>query len=68
MTMMGKTFPVTFDVTLVGAGPGFAGGPVMGHVIGIHAETDLDPKAIGLPPIFSVPIPIAIDTEFDKKG
>ena len=68
MTLMGKTFPVTFDVTLVGAGPGFAGGPVMGHVIGIHAETAIDPKDIGLPPIFAVPIQIAIDTEFDKKG
>ncbi|MEJ1969691.1 MAG: YceI family protein [Rhizomicrobium sp.] len=37
-TLKGKTVPLTFDVTLVGAGPGFAGGPVMGHVIGIHAE------------------------------
>jgi polyisoprenoid-binding protein YceI len=68
MTLMGKTFPVTFDVTLVGAGPGFAGGPVMGHVIGIHAETAIDPKAVGLPLIPSVPIELAIDTEFDKKG
>jgi polyisoprenoid-binding protein YceI len=68
MALMGKTFPVTFDVTLVGAGPGFAGGPVMGHVIGIHAETAIDPAVIGLPPFFTAPIPITIDTEFDKKG
>jgi polyisoprenoid-binding protein YceI len=68
MTLMGRTFPVTFDVTLVGAGPGFAGGPVMGHVIGIHAETEIDPKAVGLPLIPAVPIALAIDTEFDKKG
>jgi polyisoprenoid-binding protein YceI len=68
MTLMGKTFPVTFDVTLVGAGPGFAGGPVMGHVIGIHAEMAIDPKIIGFPPFFTAPIQIAIDTEFDKKG
>jgi polyisoprenoid-binding protein YceI len=68
MTLMGKTFPVTFDVTLVGAGPGFAGAPVMGHVIGIHAETSIDPKGLGLSPFFTTPIPIVIDTEFDKKG
>jgi polyisoprenoid-binding protein YceI len=68
MTLLGKTFPATFDVTLVGAGPGFAGAPVMGHVIGIHAETSIDPKTLGLSPFFTTPIPIVIDTEFDKKG
>jgi polyisoprenoid-binding protein YceI len=68
LTLMGKTLPVTFDVTLVGAGPGFAGGPVMGHVIGIHAETAVDPHALGLPAILSAPIAIVIDTEFDNKG
>lgn len=68
MSLMRKTFPVTFAVTLVGAGPGFAGGPVMGHVIGIHAETSIDPKVTGLPPVLSAPIQLAIDTEFDKKG
>jgi polyisoprenoid-binding protein YceI len=68
MTLVGKSFPVTFDVTLVGAGPGFAGGPVMGHLIGIHAETTIDPQIIGLPPFFTAPIPITIDTEFDKRG
>ena len=68
LSLMGKTFPVTFDVTLVGAGPGFAGGPEMGHVIGIHAETAVDPHRLGLPAILSAPIAIVIDTEFDKKG
>ena len=68
LTLMGKTLPVTFDVTLVGAGPGFAGGPAMGHVIGIHAETAVDPHRLGLPAILSTPIAIVIDTEFDNKG
>ncbi len=37
-TLMGKTKPVTFDVMLVGAGPGF------GHArMGIHAETAINP-------------------------
>lgn len=70
LTLMGRTVPATFDVTLVGAGPGFAGGPVMGHVIGIHAETTIDPNAIGLSLnlLLKTPIVIAVDTEFDKKG
>jgi polyisoprenoid-binding protein YceI len=68
LMLMGKTLPATFDVTLIGAGPGFAGGPVIGHVIGIHAETRVDPHALGLPAILSTPIVIAVDTEFDKKG
>ena len=67
-TLMGKTIPLTFDVTLIGAGPGFAGGPVMGHVIGIHAETEIKPHDFGLPAIFSEPIGLVIDTEFDKKS
>src|SRR5215471_14328318 len=68
MTLVGNTFPVTFDVTLVGAGPGFAGGPWMGHVIGIHAEASIDPQVIGLPPMLSAPIAITIDTEFDHRS
>jgi polyisoprenoid-binding protein YceI len=66
-TLMGKTVPVTFDVTLVGAGPGFAGAPVIGHVIGIHAETAIHPRDFGLPAIFDKPIQLVIDTEFDNK-
>jgi polyisoprenoid-binding protein YceI len=68
MTLMGKTFPATFEVTLIGAGPGFAGGPKIGHVIGIHAETEVDPGILGLPPILSAPIAIVIDGEFDNKA
>jgi len=68
LSLMGKTLPVTFEVTLIGAGPGFAGGADMGHVIGIHAETAVDPHKLGLAAIFSTPIAIVIDTEFDKKG
>jgi polyisoprenoid-binding protein YceI len=66
-TLMGKTEPVTFDVSLVGAGPGFAGGPVIGHVIGVHAETAIKPQDFGLPAIFDEPIALTIDTEFDLK-
>ncbi len=67
-TLKGVTRPVTFRVTLIGAGPGFAGGPVMGHVIGIHAETLIDPQDYSLGPFFTAPIEISVDTEFDKPG
>jgi len=67
-TLMGKTVPVTFDVTLVGAGPGFAGSPAMGHVIGIHAESSINPQDFGMSPFFKTPIQLVIDTEFDKPG
>ena len=68
LSLMGKTVPATFDVTLVGAGPGFAGGPVMGHVIGIHAETAINPQDFGMmSPFFTEPIALVIDTEFDLK-
>jgi len=68
-TLRGMTRPVTFHVSLVGAGPGFAGGPTMGHVIGIHAETSINGADYGLPHILSAqPIDLVIDTEFDKPG
>ena len=67
-TLKGKSAKVTFDVTLVGAGPGFAGGPEMGHVIGIHAEGWIDPKLFDIGPFFKDPIQLVIDTEFDHKG
>jgi polyisoprenoid-binding protein YceI len=67
-TLMGKTVPLTFDVSLVGAGPGFAGGPVMGHVIGIHAEAAIHPQDFNMSPFFTTPIQLVIDTEFDKPG
>lgn len=67
-TLMGKTVPLTFDVALVGAGPGFAGSPQMGHVIGIHAEGSINPQDFGMSPFFKTPIQLVIDTEFDKPG
>ncbi len=67
-TLKGKTVPLTFDVTLIGAGLGFAGGPVMGHVIGIHAEGRIDPTQFDMGPFFKEPIELVIDTEFDHKG
>jgi len=66
-TLMGRAKQATFDVALIGAGPGFAGGPVMGHVIGVEAQTSIDPQAYGMPAIFTEPIEITIDAEFDKK-
>ncbi len=62
-TLMGKTVPLTFAVTLVGAGPGFGGRPV----IGIHAESAINPQDFGMGPFFTTPIELVIDTEFDKK-
>jgi polyisoprenoid-binding protein YceI len=67
-TLKGRSMPLTFDVTLVGAGPGFAGGPVMGHVIGIHAEGTINPQDYDMGPFFTTPIELVIDTEFDKPG
>jgi polyisoprenoid-binding protein YceI len=67
-TLKGKTKPLTFDVTLVGAGPGFAGSPAMGHVIGIHAEGAINPQDYDMGPFFKEPIQLVIDTEFDNKN
>lgn len=61
LTLMGKTVPVVFDVTLVGAGPFFGQ-----ERLGLHAVTHIDPKAVGLPEVFDEPIEISIDTEFFK--
>ena len=68
LTLMGKTVNATFDVSLIGAGPGFAAGPKMGHVIGVHAVTTVNPKAIGLPAVFADPIELDIDSEFTTPG
>jgi polyisoprenoid-binding protein YceI len=68
-TLRGVTKPATFHVSLVGAGPGFAGGPTIGHVIGIHAETTINAADFGLPKILSLqPIELTVDTEFDKPA
>lgn len=62
-TLMGKTRPLTFDVTLVGAGPGFMGHPRMG----IHAEATINPQDYGLPALFGNTTGIVIDSEFVKN-
>jgi polyisoprenoid-binding protein YceI len=62
-TLLGKTKPVTFDVELGGAGKGFGGKPR----IGVHAVATINPQDYGLPPFFTDPIQIQIDTEFEKN-
>ncbi|MCC8432045.1 YceI family protein [Reyranella aquatilis] len=62
-TLMGKTRPVTFDVELGGAGKGFGGKPR----IGVHAVATISPQDYGLPALFTDPIQIQIDTEFERN-
>jgi Uncharacterized conserved protein len=62
-TLMGKTRPLTFDVELGGAGKGFDNKPR----IGVHAVATINPQDYGLPPFFTDPIQIQIDTEFEKN-
>lgn len=61
-TLMGKTRPITFDVSLGGAGKGFEGKPRLG----LTAVATIAPQDYGLPPMFTDPIQIVIDTEFEK--
>lgn len=61
-TLMGKTRPVTFDVALGGAGKGFGGKPRLG----VTAAASINPQEFGLPPFFTDPIQIVIDTEFAR--
>ena len=61
-TLMGKTRPMTFDVTLQGAGKGFMGHPR----IGVEAIGGIDPKEFGLPSLFGPKILIEIDAEFEE--
>ncbi|MGA0613356.1 YceI family protein [Paracoccus sp. KR1-242] len=71
LTLMGKTHPATFRVELVGAGKGYTGdengNPVIRDLIGLRAETQIDPQAYGLNAFFTEPIPISIDAEFARK-
>ncbi|MDB5429070.1 MAG: polyisoprenoid-binding protein [Caulobacter sp.] len=60
-TLMGKTVPVTFDVTLIGAGPFFGQ-----ERIGVHAVANINPQDFGMPSVFDEPIELIIDTEFFK--
>jgi len=61
-TLLGKTKPITFEVELVGAGPGFYGHPRMG----IHAESQIHAADFGMIPILG-DIELAIDSEFAQK-
>ena len=63
LTLLGKTAPVTFDVTLTGAGKGFAGQPRLG----IHASAWIKPQDFAMPAMFTDPIEILVDVEFEKK-
>ncbi len=62
-TLMGITRPMTFEVTLVGAGPGFFGHPR----IGIHAESAINPQDYGFPAVFGDRIDLVIDGEFQRN-
>ncbi len=62
-TLLGKTKLITFDVTLIGAGPGFFGHPRMG----IHAEAAFDPQDYDLAPVFGHGAALVIDSEFQKS-
>lgn len=68
LTIMGQTHPASFDVTLIGAGRGYAGdeqgNPFITDLIGMSAVTTIDPQAYGLNPFFTDPIQISIDAEF----
>ena len=63
LTLMGKAAPVTFDVTLVGAGKGFDGSPR----IGVTARTWIKPQDFGMSPMFVDPIEIVVDVEFARQ-
>ncbi|SMO95184.1 YceI family protein [Paracoccus laeviglucosivorans] len=71
LTIMGKTHPATFDVELIGAGKGYTGdaqgNPIIRDLIGLQAETEIDPQAYGLNAFFTAPIPIQIDAEFVRQ-
>jgi polyisoprenoid-binding protein YceI len=63
LTLMGKTAPVTFDVTLVGAGKGFGDSPR----IGVTARAWIKPQDFGMPAVFADPIEIVVDVEFARN-
>jgi polyisoprenoid-binding protein YceI len=63
LTLMGKTAPVTFDVTLVGSGKGFGGQPRLG----VHASSWIKPQDFGMPAMFVDPIEVVIDAEFARN-
>ena len=61
----------TGRAALVGAGQGYTGdengNPVIRNLLGVHAETQIDPQAYGMSPFFTAPIPIVIDAEFARQ-
>ncbi len=60
LTLMGRTHPLTFDVSPMGAGKG-----IMGHArLGAQATARIDPQAYGMNPLFATPIELKIDAEF----
>lgn len=63
LTLMGRTRAVAFDVSLVGAGKGFGGKPR----IGVTAVATINPQDFGMMPLFTDPIQIVIDTEFERQ-
>lgn len=63
LTLLGKTAPVKFDVTLIGAGKGFGGQPR----IGIHATGWIKPQDFAMPVVFNQPIEIVMDIEFVRN-
>lgn len=71
LTLMGKTHPATFEVELIGAGKGYTGdaqgNPIIRDLIGVQAQTRIDPQAYGLNAFFTAPIPIQIDAEFVRQ-
>jgi polyisoprenoid-binding protein YceI len=60
-TLRGKSAPLSLDVELIGAGPGF-GAPRMGA----HASGWINPSDYGMPPMFAAPIELLLDVEFVK--
>jgi len=62
-TLLGKTAPLAFDVTLEGAGKGFMGHPR----IGVEATANIRPKDFGLPQMLGDSIQLVIDSEFEQK-
>lgn len=63
-SLMGKTRPITFDVTLQGAGRGFMGHPR----IGVEARGHIAPQEFGLAAMFGPSIRIEIEAEFAEQA
>lgn len=62
-TLRGHTHPLTFAVTLAGAGRGFMGHPR----IGVEAKAAFAPEDYGLAAMFGPKIRVEIDAEFEAS-